>query len=128
MFNQPAGFYGNFTNKDTGNGRNDDHHGNLFLWGTNLGISLDGRELFCMKDVSINGGDGFVEENVLSYDQAFAKVKTYTKTTESAFLWDLKSKRLIEKPASAKSGVWAKGLGTCLYMFADEIVIQERLD
>lgn len=87
---------------------------------------MDDRKLFCMKDVAIEGGDGEVTENVTTYDEAFAKVKTFTKT-ESAYLWDPKSKKLTEKPASVKTGVWAKGVGTCLFMWADEIVTEERL-
>jgi hypothetical protein len=34
----------------------------MFLWGTDLGVTLHGRALFCMKDVTITGGDAQVDE------------------------------------------------------------------
>ena len=86
-----------WTNEHTGDGKGFSPDGNLFVWGTNLGITVNGRTLFCMKDVGIiknstnasGGGDGKVDNKVKTYAQAFAKIKDYSKTkTDSAYLWD----------------------------------------
>ena len=43
-------------------------YGNLFFWGTGLGITVEGRTLFCMKDVAITGGDEHVDDQVMTYE------------------------------------------------------------
>jgi len=87
MFCKPAGKGTKLTNEHTGDGRDAAHYGNLFMYGTNLGVTLEDRKLFCVEDVAINGGDGEVVENVTTYDQAFAKAKTFTKT-DSFYMWE----------------------------------------
>ena len=80
-----------------------------------------------MKHVAITGGDAQVDKKVLTYEQAFAKVKGYAKT-ESAYVWDPETKRLVEKPAGTRSGKWAEASGSCLFMWADDVINEERVD
>jgi hypothetical protein len=62
-----------WTNEHTGDGKTPSRQlrntklGNLFVWGTGLGITQEGRTLFCMKDVAITGGDEHVDEQVMTY-------------------------------------------------------------
>lgn len=127
LLRKPAGRGAIWTNEHTGTGKQADHPGHLFVWGTSLGATLGGRTLFCMKDVAITGGDAQVDDKVLTYEQAFAKVKAHGKT-ESAYVWDPKTKQLAEKPASTRSGKWSEAKGSTLFMWADEVINDERID
>ena len=91
LITKPAGLGAIWTNQHTGDGKSANRQGHLFVWGTSLGITVDGRTLFCLKDVAITGGDSHVDNNVLTYEQAFAKVKACSKTA-SAYVWDAKNK------------------------------------
>ena len=80
-----------------------------------------------MKDVAITGGNAQVDNNVMTQEQAFAKVKSYSQT-ESAYVWDAKSKQLIEKPVGTRSGKWSKANGSCMFMWADEVINEQRIE
>lgn len=61
LITKPAGLNAVWTNEHTGSGKQIGHPGHLYLWGTHLGITLHGRTLFCMKDVTITGGDADID-------------------------------------------------------------------
>ena len=80
-----------------------------------------------MKDVAITGGDAHIGEQVMTYEQAFARVKNSSKT-ETAYVWDAKNKQLVEKPADTRSGTWSKAPGSWLFMWADEVINEQTIE
>jgi hypothetical protein len=67
LFTKPAGLGATWTNEHTGSGKQADRQGHMFNWGTNLGVTVQGRTLFYMKDVTITDGDGHVDEDVMTF-------------------------------------------------------------
>lgn len=72
VFTKPAGRGATWTDQHTGNGKGPSPQGNLFVWGTSMGIKVNGRTLFCMKDVSISGGDAKSDHQIGTFEQALA--------------------------------------------------------
>ena len=46
-----------------------------FLWGTNTGIHSNGRTLIMMEGVDMTGGDGNVDNEILSVEAALANIR-----------------------------------------------------
>jgi len=96
---------------------------NLFMYGRAVGHKCNGKTLIALDGVDVTRGDGRVEHNVRSYEQAIATVKRWADTNAAAF-WHSPSGRLILKPKN-KGARWTgkqvngEGLGT-LFMWADK--------
>ena len=79
-----------------------------------------------MKDVTISGGDAGVDHQVGTYEQALARIKSYSKT-DSAYYWNTNENQLREKPAGTRSGKWSKGSGW-LFMWADKVIESNMIE
>ena len=80
-----------------------------------------------MDDVRIEWGDGSIDYNVATEEEAVALVKSKTGSNENAYEWDKSSKRLIQKPpaaTTASAGTWSGPVNEkhILFMYADQQV------
>ena len=98
----------------------------MIVYGTDLDHEHQGRKLFKMDNVQIEGADGSIDNNVNTEEEAIKIMKTKTGSSESAFSWHKPTKRLIEQRPSSKArsgsdGKWVTGDGM-LFMYADDFV------
>ena len=127
MYNKPVDAGLRWSNEATGSGDEYTPRGSLYLWGTSLGVTMNGKTLFYMKDVGIKGGNGHTDQNINSSEEAIEAIKSYP-NNRCAYQFDSKKKKLIEKPPSDGSGVWTKEAGSNLFVWADEVISKERLN
>ena len=71
--------YSGIWHKPTGRGGTwkvaDPKNCNAFLWGTYTGIHSNGRSLIMMEGVDMAGGDGNVDNGILSVEAALANIR-----------------------------------------------------
>ena len=97
----------------------------MFVYGTDLNHTHNGRMLIRMDNVYLSGADGKIDYDVKSAEEAIKLFKSKTGSNEYAYEWHKSSSRLIEKPPSSKVGsgaTWSKGQGGILFMYADEFI------
>ena len=96
---------------------------NLFMYGRAVGHTCKGKTLIALDGVDVTRGDGKIEYNVKSYEQALAIVKRWADTNAAAF-WHSPTSRMILKPKNngarwTGKGIGGEGIGT-LFMWADK--------
>ena len=96
---------------------------NLFMYGRAVEHTCKGKTLIALDGVDVTRGDGKIEYNVKSYEQALAIVKRWADTNAAAF-WHSSSSRMILKPKNngarwTGKGIGGEGIGT-LFMWADK--------
>ena len=96
---------------------------NLFMYGRAVGHTCKGKTLIALDGVDVTRGDGKIEYNVKSYEQALAIVKRWADTNAAAF-WHSPSSRMILKPKNngarwTGKGIGGEGIGTELELVAD---------
>ena len=96
---------------------------NLFMYGRAVGHTCNGKTLIALDGVDVTRGDGKIEHNVTSYEQALEIAKRWADTNAAAF-WHSPSNRMILKPKNngarwTGKGIGGEGIGT-LFMWADK--------
>jgi hypothetical protein len=90
---------------------------NLIMWGRSVNHKANGKMLIALHGVDMQGGNGKVERNVSSYEEALDIAKRW-EDTDTATFWHAPSNQLINKPKN-NGARWGRGDGT-LFMWADK--------
>jgi len=93
----------------------------LFVWGTDTKFEADGLSLIKVDGVDCCGGDGDIDYDVTTFDQAVETVKSHDK--QMTYCWHEPSGRLIEKPTDNDSH-WtsAHGEKSLLFMWGVSVL------